>query len=250
MTESNNTVCQNCSQKTIQKYCSNCGQKTDVERFSIKYILVHDILHGIFHIDKGFPYTLKELFTRPGHSIREYINGKRVQHFHFFTFIIIALLLGKLFSAIVPFDFSDIDPVSGNKFFNTFNTFLKENIKLFTFLVIPLQALISFIFFRKSKQNYSEHIVIASYISGAVLFIDLLFPLGVLILTSDSVLIRFSIGIELLKILYSTWFFYQYFSFSNAYSKTSLVVRSLLSSVLILIITYLVIVLLIGLEFM
>lgn len=240
MSETTNTTCQNCSQKTIQNYCSNCGQKTDVDRFSIKYILVHDILHGIFHIDKGFPYTVKELFTRPGHSIREYINGKRIKHFHFFTFIIIALLLSKLISVFIPFEVTELDQISDNKFFNTLNTFLKENIKPFTFLVIPLQALISFIFFRKSKQNYSEHVVIASYISGAALFIDLLFPIGTLFI-GDSILPHFSIGIELLKIMYSTWFFYQYFSFYQSYSKASIVIRSLSSSILVLVITYLLI---------
>jgi hypothetical protein len=241
MEKSNNNICLNCSQRTKENYCSNCGQKTNVERYSIKYILSHDILHGIFHIDRGFPYTLKELFTRPGHSIREYIDGKRIRHFHFFTFIIIALLFNKLFSTLVPFDFSDIDPVFDNKFFQAFNIFLKENIKSITLSIIPLQALISFTFFRKSKLNYSEHIVIASYISGASLFIDVLFPFVVMLFTNSLILSPFSFGIDIIKIIYSTCFFYQYFSFNGLYTKASNIIRSLLSSLIVLVITYLII---------
>lgn len=246
MRGSNNSRCQNCAQEIKQNFCSNCGQKTDIARYSIKYILVHDILHGIFHIDRGFPYTLKELFTRPGHSIREFIEGKRIRHFHFFTFIVIGVLFGELLSTLIPFDISSIDPVFDNKFFKAFNSFLKEHFKVFTLSIIPIQASISFIFFRKSKLNYSEHVVIASYISGASLFIDLLFPLGTLFIASGSILKPFSLGVEILKIIYSTWFLYQYFSFLNIYTKTSIFIRSLISSMLVLIITYLIIALLIS----
>jgi hypothetical protein len=43
-------------------------------------IFWHDVQHGLFHFDKGMYYSAKELYWRPGHSIREFIEGKRVSH--------------------------------------------------------------------------------------------------------------------------------------------------------------------------
>jgi hypothetical protein len=68
--------CLNCNNTIDKNFCNICGQKTSTHRFSIKHILDAGILNGIFMINKGFFFTIKELFTRPGHSIREYINGK------------------------------------------------------------------------------------------------------------------------------------------------------------------------------
>jgi Protein of unknown function (DUF3667) len=41
------------------------------------------------HLDKGILFTTKELFTRPGHSIREFLDGKRVRHFKPISMVII-----------------------------------------------------------------------------------------------------------------------------------------------------------------
>ena len=73
-------TCVNCGMPVEGKYCSNCGQSTEEHTINLHF-LWHDIQHGLFHFDKGILFTVKELFTRPGHSIREFIQGKRVQHF-------------------------------------------------------------------------------------------------------------------------------------------------------------------------
>jgi hypothetical protein len=74
-----NITCKNCHQTYTGNYCNNCGQPADTHKINIHY-LWHDIQHGLFHFDKGVTYTAKQLFTRPGHSIREFIEGKRVKH--------------------------------------------------------------------------------------------------------------------------------------------------------------------------
>ena len=73
--------CLNCRQLLLmhQRFCHQCGQKTDTHRINFHY-LVHEVPHSIFHVDNGILFTLKELFTRPGQSIREYLEGKRQQH--------------------------------------------------------------------------------------------------------------------------------------------------------------------------
>lgn len=235
--------CLNCNHEVSLKYCPSCGQKTDTHRFSIKYILTHDILHGIFHIDRGFPHTLKELFTRPGHAIREYVQGKRVRHFHFFTFIIIVLLFDKLFSKLSDFDYSNLGDASTRETIKAFASFMRDYSKVFALSIIPFQALVSFAFFRKAKQNYSEHLVISAYMVGAVLCFRIITTAAPIFITNLSILGSLFWIIELLIILYSTWFFYQYFASFKAYSKFGTFMRSFISSILALVVTYLVILL-------
>ena len=43
----------------------------------------HDLIHGVWHIDKGVLFTVKELILRPGDSVRGFIQGKRVGFFSF-----------------------------------------------------------------------------------------------------------------------------------------------------------------------
>lgn len=66
--------CLNCTAPVTQNYCANCGQKSTAHRYSIKHFLAHDFIYGVWYIDKGI-FTLKGLFARPGHSVREFIQG-------------------------------------------------------------------------------------------------------------------------------------------------------------------------------
>ena len=86
--------CLNCNLETSGKFCSNCSQSTSTQVFSLSHVFKHDFIHGIFHFDKGFFYTIKELLSRPGHSIREYVQGKRIKHFNYFATIIFLLTIG------------------------------------------------------------------------------------------------------------------------------------------------------------
>ncbi len=80
------TKCKNCNHDLKGNFCNNCGQTKETHEINFKSIL-HEIQHSIFHIDKGILYTTKELFIRPGLTIREYLHGKRVKHFKPFAYI-------------------------------------------------------------------------------------------------------------------------------------------------------------------
>ena len=58
---SENSNCLNCTAATISKFCSNCGQKTEIHRITLKHFLFHDILHGVWHMEKGIFFTTKEV---------------------------------------------------------------------------------------------------------------------------------------------------------------------------------------------
>ena len=44
----------------------------------MKHFVMHDLLHGVWHLEKGILFTLKETIIRPGQAALDYIKGKRV----------------------------------------------------------------------------------------------------------------------------------------------------------------------------
>jgi hypothetical protein len=80
--------CLNCHEPLKGEFCSHCGQPADTHRINIHF-LWHDLQHGFMHADKGILFTTIELFTRPGHSIRAFLGGKRVIHFKPISMVLI-----------------------------------------------------------------------------------------------------------------------------------------------------------------
>lgn len=60
----------------LQKFCPACGQPTPAHRIDWHF-LGHELEHSVLHMDRGILYSLKELMLRPGHLMRDYINGRR-----------------------------------------------------------------------------------------------------------------------------------------------------------------------------
>lgn len=159
--------CLNCGTKLRDKYCSHCGQKADTHRISPKHFVLHDLLHGVFHIDKGILFTLKETFKRPGAAARDYIAGKRIRYYNIFYLILIILglhfLLNSYINQLYPNDEFSKKIVAAGDGTNLLH-FLKNNAKSIILSFIPLFALNGMLFFKKPKLNFAEHHIIAGFI--------------------------------------------------------------------------------------
>lgn len=83
--------CLNCDTPLGGKFCYECGQKSDTHRITARHFIFHDLVHGVWHLDKGLLFTLKETFTRPGYAAMDYINGKRVRYYNIFYLMILVL---------------------------------------------------------------------------------------------------------------------------------------------------------------
>lgn len=69
--------CSNCGAKVERLYCPECGQKLHVHRTLMA--ILHDLIHGVLHLDGKFWLTLPLLVFKPGKLTRRYVEGERAK---------------------------------------------------------------------------------------------------------------------------------------------------------------------------
>lgn len=141
-------ICKNCGDIITVKYCPGCGQK--IEKRLTFTTMVDDTLRGVTNADQGALLTIKELFTRPGYMIAEYIAGRRAIHFRPIPLLILLAGVFTLLNTLAKIQ------APSNSMFNL------TPIKAMIF--VPLLALNSWILFRR-RYNYIEHIYILTFAS-------------------------------------------------------------------------------------
>ena len=176
--------CINCGAESSSPYCPGCGQQNPPKK--IKFLnLYHDFQSRIYGFDGMFPRTLRDLTLRPGVVAAEYIKGNRMKYNgpvgYFFLMITVFLLLLSLMEVsfydliVKPSQITPIKENSGiEKFMKLFSDWITDNMKIFSFLIIPFTVMASRISFRKSGLNMLEHSVMVFYIQGHVYWLSIL----------------------------------------------------------------------------
>ena len=215
-------ICKNCNHRFKGKFCNNCGQNANVEKIDFKYLL-HEIPNSVFQVNRGFLFTIKELFTRPGHSIREFLDGKRRQHYKPLAFVVLASTLYVISTYMIGGNTYLSDVISGitigmnddgNELSATnFLNWLANNPTYATLLLLPFFSLASYVAFVKSKRNYVEHLILNFYITGQQMVIYLIFSV---VPFKDSYLQAFPLVIG---IIFTFWTFNQFFENKKWYTK-------------------------------
>jgi hypothetical protein len=171
---SHNTHCLNCNEAVSQKFCPNCGQKTNTHRITFKHLVFHDIIHGIWHFEKGILFTLKEAIMRPGKAALDYIEGKRIRYYN--VFYLALILIGLNIFVVHFYDIQAKEYLPKLEKYNyegdKLDLFLDNYSKLLLLGLLPLFAFNSFILFRKRKLNYSEHVIISGMLYLGILLIS------------------------------------------------------------------------------
>lgn len=179
--------CLNCGKELTDKYCSGCGQKADTHRISFKHFILHDVLHGTFHIEKGMLFTAKQALVRPGKAALDYISGKRIRYYNVFYLILISIgvmiftrHIGDLFHGGTG-EIAE-DKVYLNEASRRLDNIFSKNLKFILFLFVPFAAFNSFVLFRRKKLNLSEHSILSGIVLLGILllniFANLYFPLN------------------------------------------------------------------------
>lgn len=188
-------LCKNCHQVHQGNFCHHCGQKTNTVRLNWAY-LKDEANYTILHFNKGFLYTIKELFTRPGDTIREFLEGKRVKHYKPLLLVfVLAGINGYLASQIDMKQFiesynqtNNMNKTQNAVFITEYTKFMKWVFGHWAFmeiLALPIVSFVSWLSFKKWGYNYIENIIINSFATGQRLLfgifttmILLAFPLG------------------------------------------------------------------------
>ncbi|MEQ1584801.1 MAG: DUF3667 domain-containing protein [Cyclobacteriaceae bacterium] len=179
--------CINCGDRITGNYCLSCGQRANVKRITFREGW-NDFWARIYGFDGMFPRTLRDLTIRPGTATRRYLHGNRVAYYgpvgYFFLMITLLYLVASLLEiSIVDFlknsSSSNFQPEpkqgSGQaKLMQSTFELVSDNLKLVSFIVIPIQAFCSrFLFFRKSGLNFTEHTVLPFYGLGHLYWLSI-----------------------------------------------------------------------------
>lgn len=167
--------CLNCGAELQGAYCHNCGQKGDTHRLTMRHFIEHDLVHGIWHLDKGIFKTLKDVMLRPGHLAKDYIAGKRTGHFGLVTMLV---LLAGLFLFTTHHAETETDKFAVNgRDASDLVMFLGKYGKWLLLLAIPIMAKASGDVLKRLQYNYAERLVLSGYFVAGALCIMILFGL-------------------------------------------------------------------------
>ncbi len=228
--------CLNCGKELTDKYCSGCGQKADTHRITFRNFILHDVLHGTFHIEKGILFTAKQALIRPGKAALDYISGKRKPYYNIFLLILLTiglmLFLRHYYDKLLLQQGEEYikQATDLNEASQKMDRIFAQKSKIVIFLFVPLAALNSFILFRFRKLNPSEHSIIAGIILLGILLLatlgNAIFYLNLLVEFSNTMANVISIFITALILLY---LIYAYFNaFGADYSRFGFAYRILL----------------------
>ncbi len=157
------STCLNCHSELSGKYCSNCGQSASTHRITLKHFLMHDLLHGIWHLEKGILFTIRQSLIRPGYMALDYVNGKRARYYNFFYLLLMVigatLLTSHFFNEYYHIEIIPA-PVTSRQV--NIHEFIRGNDKIFLFALIPFLAFAGKLAFRRLKLNLAEHLILGA----------------------------------------------------------------------------------------
>lgn len=182
----------------------------------------HDAIHYFTHADKGIFQLLKELALHNGKVAREYVNGRRKKYFPPLNFYLLVAAI-HVFTATIcekntahqvrtayqAADHSSMQAIRMQRLVEA-NHFLNHYGNLTAMFILPFTALILFLFYKKGRYNYTEHLIASMYMAGfcILIYATLLLP-AVTIFNIPG-----SIGAAvffLLQLVYFTTFYYNFF---------------------------------------
>lgn len=163
-------TCKNCQHPFEGTFCPECGQKVIIKRFNLKDSFIW-LLHSIFNLDHGFLHTTKELIVNPGRVIQNVLNGITVKYTHPFRLLFIWATISTLLVIFLgTYDEQNSEIYESLEFSETqrafqekINAIMKKYLNFIIMANIPFVSFFSWLFYKKKRLNFTEHLVINSY---------------------------------------------------------------------------------------
>ncbi|UPT69811.1 MAG: DUF3667 domain-containing protein [Flavobacterium sp. JAD_PAG50586_2] len=233
-------TCLNCGLPISGKFCNNCGQKTDTQRITFKHFIFHDILHGVWHFEKGILFTIQQTLLRPGKAALEYIEGKRIRYYN--VFYLILLLIGL--NIFLTHYYEELNHVYNyipttdikNDIGKRFDDFLGQNAKILIYLFVPFFAFNSFLIFRRKKLNFSEHFIVAGITFLAIMILTTIGNILFFFDFTNSLQLISELANTFVPILILLYVIFSYYTaFKEDYTLIGFIIRMLLFIMLMII---------------
>ena len=235
-------TCKNWGHRFEGKFCNNCGQTAETKRIDLHY-LKHEIPHSFFHINAGLLYTSKQLFRRPGHAIREYLEGKRINHIQPLSFVLILagfyILLChwfhiNLFHLSIE---STREGVETKKSINIDEWFL-AHFGWVTLATIPLYTIGTAICFYDKSYNFVEYLVLNTFKAGQRLLVQIVFLPFIFVFRHSLNVDTVMLIVYLIDLGLNFWTNLQFF---DDMKSGAVILRSTLSHLILLFLMFLVV---------
>lgn len=207
-------TCKNCNNVFEGNFCNNCGQSASVKRINWKYIY-DDVKGNYVSFNKTKFYSAKELLFRPGFLIRDFLSGKRVNFYKPVSLVLfVASVYAYLFHTfnINPYSVSQsgIGDVNNYKF-NIIHEWINSHFSISSLISVPIISVTSFLLFKKQNLNFSEYLVINTFLAAQRIIIRIVFFPVMLIMNYTHHLNYIFQFLSVADIALMVWAFYQMF---------------------------------------
>ncbi|WP_139920546.1 DUF3667 domain-containing protein [Hymenobacter sp. DG01] len=181
-------ACLNCGTLVADRFCGHCGQDVHhTHRLTLRFLLLHDLPHSIWHVDKGIGYTFRQMMTRPGATLHEYMAGRRAQHFRPISYLLLICAVCMLLLSAVG-----MNPMAASQQADmprllqlTMERYLQLYTKYPTLIyvvLLPGNALLATWLLRPARFNFAEMLLSQAFISGTTTVISTVVMLPMMLL--------------------------------------------------------------------
>lgn len=209
-------ACLNCGTLVADRFCGHCGQDAHhTHRLTLRFLLLHDLPHSIWHVDKGIGYTFRQMMTRPGATLHEYMAGRRAQHFRPISYLLLICAVCMLLLSAVG-----MNPMSASQqaeMPRLLQLTMERYMQLYTkyptliyVVLLPANALIATWLLRPARFNFAEMLLSQAFISGTTTIISTVVMLPMMLLTPYFPVLQSLLLLGMLPFtVYTAWVYRQ-----------------------------------------
>ncbi len=241
MTQLSPDRCANCQRVTVgidQQFCPACGQPTPAPRIDWPF-LRQEMQQTVLQMERGLLYSLALLMVRPGHLMRDYIEGRRASYVKPLPLLLTtagvvvvlatSLLGGDVMGSTMPAGYADAARASAGgqtdlapmmAAVETAKAWMNHHFAATTLLLLPLEAAaFRLAFLRVGHVNYPEWLAITAYLTAQT------FVLWTVVMVLRAWLPQPQAWVLSLSIAYGVFSLVQFF---DGYPRWKSVMRSVL----------------------
>ena len=210
-------ACLDCGAALTDRFCAHCGQPADTHRITLKHLLLHDLPHSVWHVDKGLAFTFWQMLTRPGLTIRGHLAGQRTRQFRPVSYLLLLVGLSALVMSAFQADLQQAMLAAQSARAGAppaalmavvMERYLSMGIKhpyLMQLVLLPLNALVAWRLLRRAGYNYAEVLLANAFIVGTFTVLNLAILLPALLVGNSALLQLASQLVFIPTLVYTLW---------------------------------------------